>query len=270
MKRRNVYIAAGLFLALTMVKLLAPSAVTGLKAQAARLLGGETDLRPVFEAIGEKLSLGGGEEKPEEAAPSPTPETREVLRPVTLAARPELAAIQGERPPAEPAAGAQPELPEAVTAFLKAQEAFADYEIPDNVSYSYSVLPFDYAVPVAGYESSGFGYRVHPILGDVRFHYGTDLAAWTGEAVLAFTSGTVVTAAWSDSYGNYVVIDHGDGWESLYAHCSSLLVTGGQWVETGETIALVGETGLATGPHLHFELTHDGVYLNPEYYINDR
>lgn len=270
MDRLKIYIASGIFLVLTLIKLLVPSAAEAIKAGASELLGRDTDLTPVFEFIGEKLSLDRKEETPpEEAVPSPTPAATAVLRPVTLAARPEIAEIQGERPPVEPAA-VEPEVPAAVTAFLESQEAFADYEIPDNVTYSYSLLPFDYAVPVAGYESSGFGYRVHPILGDVRFHYGTDFAAWTGEAVRAFTSGTVTTAAYSDSFGNYVVIDHGGGWKTLYAHCSSLLVSWGQQVEQGETIALVGDTGLATGPHLHFELTHDGVYLNPEYYINDR
>lgn len=266
MNRLKIFIASGIFIALTLLKLLVPTAAETIKAEVSKVLGRDTDFTPVFEFIREKLSLTG--EEKEDTAPGPTPEETAVLRPVSLAAKPELADIQGERPPET--AAEEPAVPEAVTAFLEAQEAFSDYEIPVNVTYTYSLLPFDYAVPVAGYESSGFGYRLHPILGDVRFHYGTDFAAWTGEEIRAFTSGTVTTAAYSDSFGNYVVIDHGDGWESLYAHCSSLLVSAGQQVEMGETIALVGETGLATGPHLHFELTHEGVYLNPEYYINDQ
>lgn len=266
MDRLKIFIASGIFIALTLIKLLVPTAAETIKAEASRLLGRDTDFSPAFEFVRERLSLAG--EKEGEAAPCPAPTEAAVLRPVSLAVKPELAEIQGERQPAP--AVEEPPLPEAVTAFLEAQEVFSDYEIPVNVTYDYSLLPFDHAVPVAGYESSGFGYRVHPILGDVRFHYGTDFAAWTGEEICAFTSGTVATATYSDSFGNYVVIDHGDGWESLYAHCSALMVSAGQQVEKGEVIALVGETGLATGPHLHFELTHDGVYLNPEYYINDK
>ena len=160
-------------------------------------------------------------------------------------------------------------VPAAVAAFLESQAAFADYELPEKVDLDYEPLPWDYAVPVSGYNSSGFGYRLHPILNIVRFHYGTDLAAASGEDVLAFADGTVTFAGWSDSFGNYIRIDHGDGWETLYAHCGTLYVSAEQTVARGERIALVGATGMATGPHLHFELTRDGRYLNPEYYIND-
>jgi murein DD-endopeptidase MepM/ murein hydrolase activator NlpD len=68
-------------------------------------------------------------------------------------------------------------------------------------------------------------------------------------------------------YGNYVIIDHGSGWESQYAHCSTVYVTIGQSVSMGDKIALVGDTGEVTGPHLHFELKCDGVYYNPEFYL---
>lgn len=158
--------------------------------------------------------------------------------------------------------------PETVEAFLESQAAFADCAIPENVDYHYCALPFDYAVPVGGYPASGFGYRVHPILNELRFHYGTDVAAWTGEQIGAFADGTVLSAGYDESYGWHLRIDHGDGYESLYAHCSALLAAEGQRVSMGEPVALVGESGLATGPHLHFELRRDGQYLNPEYYLN--
>lgn len=159
-------------------------------------------------------------------------------------------------------------VPEAVSTFLESQKAFSEYELPDTVSYDYVQFPYDYVVPVSGYNSSGFGYRVHPIRGDVRFHYGTDFAAWSGENIYAFCTGTVSFAGYSDSYGNYITVEHEGGWKSLYAHCSKLYVSSGEKVETGQLIALVGETGLATGPHLHFELSHNGIYTNPEYYVD--
>lgn len=159
-------------------------------------------------------------------------------------------------------------VPEAVQVFLDSQADYADYSLPANVSYEMPELPFDHSAPVIGYNSSGFGYRFHPVYNEVRFHYGTDVAAYTGEPIYAFADGTVTTAAYSNSYGNYIVITHIDGWQSLYAHCSSLLVESGTYVSCGDQIALVGATGVVTGPHLHFELTCDGVYTNPEYYVN--
>lgn len=158
--------------------------------------------------------------------------------------------------------------PAAVAAFLESQAPFADQTLPENVDYTYLPLPFEYAIPVSGRNSSGFGFRLHPILNIVRFHFGTDFAANAGEAVCAFSDGTVTFAGYDDSYGWRLELDHGDGWKTLYAHCSALYAAEGQRVACGECIALVGATGLATGPHLHFELLHDGVYINPEYYIN--
>ncbi len=192
------------------------------------------------------------------AAPSPAAGARPAVQFV------QEALSRGEAEPER-----ETRVPAAVTAFLESQAAFADLELPEKVDLDYEPLPWDYAVPVSGYNSSGFGYRLHPILNIVRFHYGTDLAAASGEDVLAFADGTVTFAGWSDSFGNYIRIDHGDGWETLYAHCGTLYVSAEQTVARGERIALVGATGMATGPHLHFELTRDGRYLNPEYYIND-
>ena len=159
-------------------------------------------------------------------------------------------------------------MPVAVAAFLESQEAFTEYPLPEQVDYGYTELPFSYSIPVKGCNSSGFGYRLHPILNTVRFHYGTDFAAFSGERVEAFADGAVCFAGYDDSFGYHIRIDHGNGWQTLYAHCSTLYVSAGQQVAQGECIALVGATGLATGPHLHFELTHNAEYLNPEYYIN--
>jgi murein DD-endopeptidase MepM/ murein hydrolase activator NlpD len=175
---------------------------------------------------------------------------------------------QDAEPEASPAPSPEPETPDCVQTFLDSQSEFSDLAVPAGVTYSFIALPFDCGAPVSGLRSDGFGYRMHPILGEVRFHYGTDFAANSGDAVCAFAGGTVTFAGESDSYGKYIIIAHPDGWQTLYAHCSVLYVSSGDSVERGQLIALVGSTGLATGPHLHLELTHDGTYLNPEYYVN--
>ena len=152
-------------------------------------------------------------------------------------------------------------------AFLNEQAVYSGYAVPANVSYAVNELTFAHASPVAGYTSSGFGYRLHPLENKVKFHYGTDFAANSGTAVCAFADGTVLAAGQDDGYGNYVKIRHADGYTTLYGHCSKLLVRAGETVTMGQEIALVGATGKATGPHLHFELMHDGYYCNPEFYL---
>ena len=124
--------------------------------------------------------------------------------------------------------------------------------------------------PVLAVESSGFGWRNHPIENEERFHYGVDLAADTGTTVKAFAAGTVDYIGESDVYGQYLQLDHGNGIKSFYAHCSRLCVQQGQPVAAGEKVAESGATGDVTGPHLHFELKRDGVRINPEYYIETR
>ena len=102
--------------------------------------------------------------------------------------------------------------------------------------------------------SSIFGERVHPITGQVRFHQGSDIAAPEGTPVVAAFSGRVEIAGWLGGYGLMVVITHGDTHETRYAHLSEVFVKPGQEVKQGNVIGLVGSTGMATGPHLHFEI----------------
>ena len=115
---------------------------------------------------------------------------------------------------------------------------------------------------------SEYGYREHPIDGEYKFHSGVDLGAESGTDILAFAAGTVEFIGYSDAYGNYLQVDHGQGIKSFYAHCSTLCVKKGQRVDMGECIARVGSTGSATGPHLHFELRCAGQVIDPGYYIN--
>ncbi|MDW8027692.1 MAG: peptidoglycan DD-metalloendopeptidase family protein [Armatimonadota bacterium] len=117
--------------------------------------------------------------------------------------------------------------------------------------------------PVDGKIVSGFGYRFHPIFRRVKFHYGIDISAPYGTPIRAVADGVVIFSGWRRAYGNTVIIDHGDGLATLYAHCSRLLVNEGEVVKQGQVIALVGSTGLSTGPHLHFEVRRYGEPINP-------
>lgn len=103
--------------------------------------------------------------------------------------------------------------------------------------------------------------------GEEKFHYGLDIAADTGTAIGCFADGVVTAVGESSSYGKYVMVSHGEDYSTLYAHCSRITVTSGTAVKEGEKIAEVGETGIATGPHLHFEIHKGETYLNPIYYV---
>lgn len=117
-----------------------------------------------------------------------------------------------------------------------------------------STLVWPLATDGAGLVRSPYGERIHPRAGDVRFHSGLDLPARGGTPVYAAAAGTVIASGPAGAYGNRVVVDHGAGLQSLYAHHSLNLVATGQRVRRGQVIALVGRTGNATGDHLHFEL----------------
>lgn len=113
-------------------------------------------------------------------------------------------------------------------------------------------------VPLTGIISSVFGEREHPISGEADFHTGLDIAAAEGTAIHAAADGLVESCGWDDSYGNYVLLKHSDNFKTLYAHCRQLLVENSHVIRRGERIALVGSTGLSTGPHLHFECIVEG------------
>ncbi|TDT63710.1 murein hydrolase activator EnvC family protein [Fonticella tunisiensis] len=116
--------------------------------------------------------------------------------------------------------------------------------------------------------TSPFGWRVHPILKVPKYHSGIDIGIPSGTPVYAMSDGTVIIARYYGSYGNTVVIDHGGGITSLYAHNSALLVSEGQQVKKGQMISKSGSTGRSTGPHLHFEVRQNGDPINPmPYYV---
>lgn len=119
----------------------------------------------------------------------------------------------------------------------------------------------------SGSAGSGYGWRTHPIYGTRKFHKGTDIPAPGGSPVLAAASGTVVQSYYSSSYGNYIVISHGGGLMTAYAHLSARLASAGQTVSAGQQIGKVGSTGNSTGNHLHFEVYVNGSTVNPMNYF---
>ena len=123
--------------------------------------------------------------------------------------------------------------------------------------------PVQFAWPVRGPITSPFGMRVDPVTGNYQLHSGIDIGADYGVPITASADGNVIYAGWYGGYGNAIIIDHGGGWSTLYAHCSAMYVTANQPVRQGQVIGAVGATGWATGPHLHFEIRRNGVPLDP-------
>lgn len=132
------------------------------------------------------------------------------------------------------------------------------------VSYSPSQR---FIKPVKGWVSSGFGYRRHPIYQQVMFHEGIDLVASYGSRIRAAASGKVIFSGWKGGYGLAVILRHPNGYTTTYAHNKRNLVKAGQYIKQYQTIALLGDTGTSTGPHVHFEIRKNGKPLNPTSYI---
>lgn len=141
--------------------------------------------------------------------------------------------------------------------------------LPRNVSLAYYELGLsETAIPVQGSVTSGFGYRESPISGKDEFHLALDIGAEEGTEIGAFAAGTVEYIGTSDEFGNYLKIRHENDVSSFYAHCSKLLVHKGDQVACGQTVALVGQTGNATGPHLHLTIEKNDIRLDPAYYVD--
>jgi len=158
--------------------------------------------------------------------------------------------------------------PEIVTAV--AQEYSPDgVKLPSNVSYERYELGLSKTVcPVMGPVSSTFGYRTNPITQKNEFHLALDIAADEGTEIKAFADGEVEYIGKSDDFGLYFKIRHAHGVSTFYAHCSKLLIQKGDQVTCGQPVALVGQTGMATGPHLHLTVEKDKIRLDPAYYVD--
>ena len=120
-----------------------------------------------------------------------------------------------------------------------------------------------------GWISSGFGERNDPFTGEREQHSGLDFAGTRGTDVLSVASGVVIWAANRSGYGNTVEIDHGNGYRTRYAHSDKLMVEAGDHVSTGQVIALLGSTGRASAPHVHFEVLKDGARINPARFVGN-
>lgn len=148
--------------------------------------------------------------------------------------------------------------------------AFDKMPPPYNANFSPILMTVSLYPPLKTAKMTDpFGWRFHPLTGELDFHYGLDLATDTGSPIYAAMAGTVRSASKGDSYGNYIIIDHQNGFATLYAHCSKLLVREGQQIKKGQKIALVGSTGAATGPHLHFEIMEGTTRLDPLWVLGD-
>ncbi len=286
-RRQLLQLAAcsGAFVLLVAAKLLLPDRLAPLGERLTQVMERNMDVQAVFSAVGRAFSgdasaADAAEEVyravflPQEdgavltAAPVHTREGSEALE-LLRSYRP--AESSGDAPEEETGeaeengteSGAEETTGEAGGSVWYSQE-----NLPEGVSMEQALLDFAYCTPVSGTLSSGFGYREHPLEGGERFHYGVDLAAASGTSICAFADGTVTAVGESTSYGKYCVLSHPGGYSTLYAHCSRVTAASGAAVAMGEKIAEVGQTGFATGPHLHFELQHDGVYLNPIYYVS--
>lgn len=145
---------------------------------------------------------------------------------------------------------------------IEAEKAAADKQ--DN---HYTGGVFTWPCPSSTRVTSDYGTRVSPMGGASSNHKGIDIGASGGAAIVAAADGTVTTAAYSSAAGNYVMIDHGGGLYTVYMHASALLVSPGQTVSAGQTIAQVGSTGISTGNHLHFGVSLNGSYVSPWSYL---
>lgn len=145
-------------------------------------------------------------------------------------------------------------------------------KIIENMKLSAQYVGGEIIWPVPGvYEiTSPFGFRIHPILRKRMLHTGIDIGCFSGTAVIAAQTGTVVHADWLGGYGKMIMIDHGGGIMTVYAHLNSFNVSLGQVVVQGAVIAQSGNTGRSMGPHLHFEVRKDGQYVNPLEYVKGK
>ncbi len=293
-------VCIALFLVVFIGKGIFPDKMVYLREELTGLMGSDTDFRAAFSSLGRSISDGEpvldtmgelfvevfGGSRVTVAPPIqkllPTYQEQKVFlsQPVTAqsvlkysfgpeeTSQPQPTPVQ----PAESAPPAETAPPQESTPPETPAVIHMDYSgpaLPANATMDQYTLNVGKTVcPVKGWwVSSAFGWREHPVDGEEKFHNGADLAVNNGSSVLAFGDGVVDYIGESPIYGLYTQIKHSNGVTTFYAHNSKLCVQQGQTVKAGDKIAESGDTGNATGPHLHFEIKKDGVLLNPLYYI---
>jgi len=256
------------------------------------LIGKDTDFAAAFRQLGQAVSdgtpvgqmlkefgvslSGGGQEEP--PAAEKTPGTQELPVPLPLSDRlglmettqfwVGLADTQKEQSSEEPGQPTPEPTAQVVTAMAQTYGENGE-KLPSNVSFQYYELGLEKtAVPVMGQITSGFGYRTSPITGKREFHLALDIAASEGTKIGAFADGVVEYIGESKEFGLYLKLNHANNVSTFYAHCSKLLVQKGERVSCGQTVALVGSTGNATGAHLHLTILKDNIRLDPHYYVD--
>jgi len=266
----------GIFVLLVLIKLLFPVTAAQIRATVGDVLIRDADFREAFAAVGRAVSgeedVGQSLQDAYVAVFKAQQESgvTEAFAAETAAAIQPAARYEGF----VPAVFTEPQLQREVTVPLSQlsdervahQIPAADTPLPENAGMEQRNLGFPYQSPVVGKLSSPYGWREHPVEGEDKFHYGVDLAADSGTDIYAFADGQVFATGESSSLGQYIILCHEGDYTTLYAHCRCITKTGGR-VKMGEKIAEVGQTGMATGPHLHFQLQQGERYLNPLYYV---
>ena len=247
-------------------KLLFPQEIDALAKRVSKIIGRDADFFEAFAAVGRAvggeetvgdslqdafLAVFGSLEVPAEnnpdedpGIPQPTLSSQTVGTPEDLSEKTETETMPSPDP----------------------SGIYVMQSLPENASLDQRNLGFPCVSPVIGTLSSPFGWRDHPTEGGTRFHYGIDLAAEKGSDIAAFADGEVFAVGESSTLGKYIILTHAGGYRTLYAHCSEVIIKSGS-VKMGEIIARVGDSGSATGAHLHFELQDGALYLNPIYYV---
>ena len=249
-ERRRLWqmgISAVLLLLVVTVKLALPEVMEQYRQQMLKLLGESSDFTAAFSSVGRAVSGGAVGEALTDAYTA-------VFGPAEI--------------PAEATENAEPAPPAPTDDAAEDAVVYGPENTPENVCLTQRVLGFAYGDPVEGAITSGFGYRDHPIQGGQKFHYALDIGAEEGTVIRSFADGTVTVVAEASELGKYLVVAHANGCSTLYAHCSAVTASSGQQVSLGDPIAEVGDTGMTTGPHLHFELMQGSDYLNPVYYVH--
>lgn len=241
-------------------------------ARIVRVLDRSVDLRGLFEQVGDRTGGARGTVKGLEEfcvqvfGPQPEQTQQEILPAAPQFPTPYPGLLEEETFFAELRTDIPEDTPE-VGAVIKTGVT-GDMAMPEGCTADMlSLGTLEYTAPVMGQMTSPFGYRVHPIDGTYSFHGGVDICAQAGEPVVCFADGTAEYIGEDDSYGLYLQVDHKNGIKSFYAHCQSVCVKPGQALKAGETVALVGSSGTATGPHLHLELKCAGLKIDPGHYL---